>query len=139
MIHEDLRRKVSREAPSDRSFGFTVGLLFALIACLPLLHHRPVRLWPLALGVSLCLIAGFVPRLLHGTNLLWMRLSDLLGRVMTPIMTSLMFFIVITPSGLVLRLLRKDILRIQRDCTAKSYWVPREQVDVGPIAMQRQF
>lgn len=139
MIHEDLTRKVSREAVSDRSFGFTVGVAFALIACLPLFHHRPVRLWALALGAAFCLIAAFVPRLLHGINVLWMRLSDLLGRVMTPLMTSLMFFLVITPSGLALRLLRKDILRQQRDLTAKTYWVPRKQVDIGPLAMQRQF
>lgn len=139
MTHEDLTRKVSREAVSDRSFGFTVGLLFALIACIPLFHHRPMRLWALALGVALCLIAAFIPRLLRGINLLWMKLSDLLGRVMTPVMTSLLFFLVITPSGFALRLLRKDILKLRRDLPAKTYWAPREQVDVGPMAMQRQF
>ena len=139
MTHEDLARKVSREALSDRSFGFTVGLLFALIGCLPLFNHRPVHLWALALGAVLCLMAAFIPHVLHGTNLLWMRLSDLLGRVMTPLMTSLMFFLVITPSGLALRLLGKDILRLQRDLTAKTYWTPREQANIGPMAMKRQF
>lgn len=139
MTHEDLTRKVSREALSDRSFGLTVGLFFVLIACVPLLHHKPVHVWVLSLGAALCLIAAFIPRLLHGTNLLWMRLSDLLGRVMTPVMTSVMFFLVITPFGFALRLLRKDVLRIQRDVTAKTYWVPRKQSDVGPVAMQRQF
>ncbi len=139
MTHEDLTRKVSREALSDRSFGFTVGLLFALVGCLPLFHHRPVHLWGLALGAAFCISAAFIPRVLHSINLLWMGLSDLLGRVMTPLMTSLMFFLVITPSGLALRLLRKDILRLQRDVTAPTYWAPREQVDIGPMAMQRQF
>ncbi len=139
MTHEDLTRKVSREAVSDRSFGFTVGLLFALTASLPLFHHRPVRWWALALGAGLCVIAAFAPRLLHGTNWLWMRFGDLLGRIMTPVMTCVMFYLVITPSGLALRLLRKDILRLQRDLTAKTYWAPRKQVGIEPIAMQRQF
>jgi hypothetical protein len=137
--HEDFTRPHSAEGPSNRSFGLTLGVFFLLVWLLPLLRHRPPRWWALLTGALFLIAAAAVPHLLQPLNRLWMRGGLLLGRITNPIITGLMFFVVITPAAFVARLMGKDSLRLRLDESAESYWIPREPSGTAQGTMRNQF
>jgi hypothetical protein len=79
------------------------------------------------------------PELLAGLNRQWMKLGILLGKVVSPIALGVLFYCVITPIGLALRLAGKDPLRLKRDPAANSYWIPRDPPGPPPGSMTNQF
>ena len=95
-IHEDYRREIHGRGPSDRSFGGVFTAAFLLFGLWPLRHGHPVRLWCLVLSGTLFLATLAWPALLHGPNLIWTRCGILLGRVVNPIVTGLLFYLVFT-------------------------------------------
>ena len=137
--HEDLSRKHVARGPSNRSFGFVFSAFFLLVGLSPLRKHQPVRLWALALAVGFLGVGILLPALLTPLNRLWMQLGHLLGRVTTPIVTGLLFYVVFTPAGFVARLLGKDPLRLRFDPTASTYWQERRPPGPPPEDMANQF
>jgi hypothetical protein len=137
--HEDLSRKHVARGPSNRSFGFVFSAFFLLVSVAPLRKHHPARLWALVIAVVFLAVAILVPAALAPLNRLWMQLGRLLGRVTTPIVTGLLFFLVFTPAGLLARLLGKDPLRLRFDATASSYWQDRRPPGPPPQDMANQF
>lgn len=137
--HEDYRRhNVAHPLPSNRSFGFVFAIFFALLAFWPMVRHgQPVRLWAAAACGLMLLLALAAPAILEPANRLWMKLGLLIGRVVNPIVLSLMFFLIFTPIALVLRLLGKDLLRWRTEPGAASYWISRR--DSEPASMKNQF
>lgn len=137
--HETLAsfRKVS--VSSNRKFGYTIGIILILLSVLPVvLHHQPVRLWLLALG-ALVLVAGvFAPAVLGPVNRLWFQFGLFLGRLTNPIVMGVLFFVVLTPIGWLLRLTGHDLLRLRRDAEAESYWINRD-ADAVPTSLTKQF
>jgi hypothetical protein len=112
---------------------------FLLVALGPLQRHHPVRWWALAVSLVFLLVAVLKPTLLRHLNKAWMRLGHLLGRVMTPVVTSLLFFLVFSPAGFLSRLLGRDSLRLSFDKNAGSYWVERTPPGPPPEEMSNQF
>jgi hypothetical protein len=104
----------------------------------PLWRSRPVRAWAFEVSAGLLLIAVVRPALLSGANRLWMRLGQLLHRVMHPLASGLLFFAIVTPLGLLLRALGKDPLRL-KPCHRSSYWVLRDPPGPAPKTMTNQF
>ena len=139
MGHEDLSREEHIEGSSDRSFGFVFAAVFALIALWPLLHHGGVRVWALAVAAAFGLIAVVRPALLATPNRLWMKLGLLLGKIVAPIALGILFYAVLTPLGVAMRLAGKDPLRLKRDDAAASYWISREPPGPPPGSMTNQF
>ena len=139
MVHEDLTRSQYLEGSSDRSFGFVIAGAFLVIAILPLFHRGTLRWWACAMAVVLALVAIVKPALLGGLNRLWVKLGVLLGKVISPIVLSILFYCVLTPVGTLMRLTGKDPLRLRRDPNAKSYWIPREPPGPPPDSMTNQF
>jgi hypothetical protein len=137
--HEDLSRQHVAQGPSNRSFGFVFSVFFILVAIAPLRRHQPVRLWALAIGVAFLLISILAPALLTQLNRIWMQLGRLLGRITTPIVTGLLFYLIFTPVGLIARLLGKDPLRLRFDPQMKSYWQERRPPGPPPEDMANQF
>jgi hypothetical protein len=137
--HEDLSRKHVARGPSNRSFGFVFSVFFLLVCLSPLRKHQPVRLWALALAVLFLGVGILVPALLTPLNSLWMQLGRLLGRITTPIVTGLLFYLVFTPAGFLARLLGKDPLRLRFDAKASSYWQERRPPGPPPADMANQF
>ena len=139
-MHEDIRREQEVKLPSDRSFGVVAGCFFILVAIVPaLIKHHPIRLW--ALGVSACsfLLALVWPRALAPLNLLSFKVSRLLYRVVSPVALGVLFFVVVTPVGVLMRAFGKDPLRLRRDSRAESYWIPRAPPGPAPESMKQQF
>ena len=137
--HEDLRRDDTIETSSDRFFGLLFFAVFLIIALWPLLKGRPVYPVPLGIALTFLAVALIVPRWLAPLNRLWMKFGELLHRIVSPVILGIMFFGVITPVALLLRLAGKDLLRTKFDRDATSYWIPREPPGPEKSSLKRQF
>lgn len=135
--HESLTsfRKVS--TGSDRKFGVTVGLILSFIAVWPLIrHHASVRFWLLAIGLLLVVLGVAAPKLLAPLNKLWFKLGMVLAAVTNPIVMGAMYYLAVVPFGWVLRARGRDLLRLKRDASAKTYWIERDETTSGSLAKQ---
>ena len=137
--HEDFGRKQEIHGSSDRQFGFVFTLFFLAVGLWPLKSQLPVRMWPLIVSGSFLLVTLVRPGLLHPFNRLWMQLGLLLGRIVNPIVTGLLFFVVFAPVGLFFRLTKRDLLRLRPRPEASTYWIPRQPPGPPPETMVNQF
>lgn len=137
--HEDFRRRAEFRSSSDRSFGLLFALVLAILALYPLRHGTPVRWWSFGLSLLMLVTAVSKPSLLHPLNHWWARFALILRRVGNLLITGILFYLVITPTGLLFRLLRKDLLLLGFDPGAESYWIPRDPSGPDPKSMSRQF
>jgi hypothetical protein len=136
--HEDFKREIALTGPSDRSFGLVFTIAFLMFGLLPLRHGRQVRVWWLVLSVAMLMVTLARPSILHHPNLIWTRCGKLLGRIVNPVMTALLFYLVFTPAAVILRLMGKDLLGLAIDPQAVTYWSQRGQS--GPeSSMTNQF
>ncbi len=120
---------------SNRSFGILFGIIFAVIAFWPLKSVGEIRVWSLAVA-SIFLLLGLInSKLLYPLNFVWVKFGELIGKVVAPLVMALVFFIILTPIGLFLRLIGKDLLNIKLNKN-KTYWIKRDK-EPGP--MKRQF
>lgn len=139
MAHEDLSRHQQVEGSSDRSFGLVFAVVFFLIAAWPLLHGATPRWWALGVAAVFALVAVSRPTLLAGLNRLWIKLGVLLGKMVSPVALGVLFFGVLVPIAVVMRMAGKDPLRLKRDSGAVSYWIPRRPPGPPPDSMTNQF
>jgi hypothetical protein len=137
--HENLERTQEVKGSSDRFFGLTFFVFFLLIALWPLLGGKAVR--PSFMGISLAFLAIALayPILLAPLNRLWLKFGALLHVITSPIILGVMFYLVIAPIGLLMRLLNKDLLRLKLDPDASSYWIRREPPGPDKNSLHRQF
>jgi len=112
--------------PSERSFGVVFAAVFMLVALYPLLKSQPVRTWSLAVAAIFAALAWLLPAVLRPLNLLWFRFGLLLHKIVNPVVMGAIFFAVILPSGLLMRVFRKDPLKLKRDPNAITYWTRRD-------------
>lgn len=138
-MHEDLNRKPAITLSSDRTFGLVWTVFLVLYALAPLRHERGVRVWPMAPAGVLLLLSLFLPRALHGLNLLWGKIGLLLNRVVNPVVMGLIFYGCFVPVGLLTRLRKEDPLQLQLDPSATTYWVTREPSGSSRASMINQF
>ena len=137
--HEDFSRHAEARGSSDRAFGIVIAAFLTLVALAPLRRHQPVRWWALAPAVIILAVACVRPAWLHSFNRLWTKLGLLLGRVVTPVVTGLLFYLIVTPVGFLVRLLGKDPLRLARDAQAATYWIERKPPGPPAESMANQF
>lgn len=138
--HEDLSRKdKSQKQSSDRFFGLMFFVVFLIIALLPLLRQAPIR--PIALGLALVFlgVSLIAPVWLAPLNRLWLKFGELLHSITSPIILGVMFFLVITPIGFLMRLAGKDLLRMKLDRDCASYWIQRKPPGPEKTSLKRQF
>jgi Saxitoxin biosynthesis operon protein SxtJ len=139
MGHESYHRTEEVVGSSNRSFGVVFAVVFAIIALLPLFHGGAVRLWSLGVAVAFAVLAFAAPQVLAPLNRLWLKLGLLLHKIVNPIVLGIMFYGVVTPTGLIMRLLGKDLLRLKRDPAAASYWIERTPPGPRPESLGDQF
>ena len=136
---DDHRQDPVEQGSSNRVFGFVFAAVFLLLAVGPLFFGGPVRFWSLAVSVALGFVALVVPVVLAPLNRLWTRFGLLLHKIVSPLVLGIMFYLVITPMGLVMRLLGKDPLRLRRDQDAATYWIERTPPGPPPETFVDQF
>ncbi|MBF6567784.1 MAG: sxtJ [Candidatus Binataceae bacterium] len=122
-----------------RDFGLIVGGLFALIfgLAIPLLKHRAIPLWPWIVCIALVAPALFFPEALKFPQLAWTKLGLVLGWVNQRIILSIIFYVILVPTGLIMRICGRDPMARRFDPGAESYRVPARKPP--PESMNRPF
>ena len=139
MGHESYQRKEDVQGSSNRSFGLVFAVVFAIVGIFPFAFGGAIRLWSLAVAALFLVLALAAPAILAPLNRLWLKFGLLLHRVVNPVVLGIMFFAVITPTGLLMRLFGKDPLRLKFDKSVKSYWITREPPGPAPESLKDQF
>ncbi|MFO1316111.1 MAG: SxtJ family membrane protein [Burkholderiales bacterium] len=123
-----------------RKFGAVLAVAFPAVFCLllPWLFARPVPWWPLAVSAVLLALAAVAPAALAPVERAWLRVGHVLGWVNTRILLAVLFFVLVLPLGLLLRLLRKLPIARRFDPDAASYRVPSTRDD-DPKSMEKPF
>lgn len=121
-FHENFKRQGPIKVGSDKQFGYTFSVLFFFLAVSPYLRNPQLRLILIVLSIILTAITLIEPSLLNYINKAWAKFGYYLGQIVSPIVLAILFFLVFTPIGLLLRLFAKDILDLKIDKSKKSYW-----------------
>ena len=120
---------------SNRSFGIVFFSIFLLISLYPLLKGSDLRIWSLVISFVFLALGLINSNLLTPLNKLWFKFGLFLGKIISPLIMGAIFFIVVTPIGILMRLLKKDLLNLKYD-KKESYWVEK----TGPKSkMKNQF
>lgn len=135
----NLDRERGLEIPSDRSFGRVFGVFFAIVALWPLSRHGVFRTWALILSGFFFFCSFFSPGILSPLNRIWNRFGLFLHRMTSPIILGVLFFMIVTPFGMLMRLRGYDPLRLRFETSQKSYWIQREPPGPNPESMRRLF
>ncbi len=119
---------------SNKSFGIVFFIFFLAISLYPLINSQEYRLWALITSLAFLILGLFNSSILTPLNLLWFKFGMLLGRLVSPVIMALVFFFVVTPTGLIMRLFNKDLLKLKKK-DKKSYWIGRK----SKSEMKNQF
>ena len=120
---------------SNRSFGIVFFVVFLIIALFPLINDGNIRLWSLFVSLAFLVLGLLNSKFLSPLNKIWFKFGLFLGKIISPIVMGLIFFLVVTPIGLFMRLLGKDLLNLKNK-KVSSYWIEKN----GPKSkMKNQF
>ena len=139
VFHEDFVRGDHVEESTNRSFGFVVGGAFALISLALVWYGVRSGWWLFGIGAAFIAAALSCPSLLAYPNRLWIRLGMLLFHVVNPVVMAILYYLCMVPIGLIMRLLRKDPLKLKLDQSAPTYWVKRQPPSLHSRGMRDQF
>jgi hypothetical protein len=140
VAHEQLQAEDEEvKAPSNRNFGLTFAVVFLVIGTLPLIRSGGVRWWAWVMAGVFGAITWLRPQWLTAVNRWWLKFGLLLGHIVAPVAMGILFYLVITPIGLLMRLAGKAGMRAPFDGQAASYWLPREPPGPAPDSMKNQF
>tara|TARA_Y100000590_G_scaffold213372_1_gene241768 strand:+ start:31788 stop:32177 length:390 start_codon:yes stop_codon:yes gene_type:complete len=120
---------------SEKSFGIIFSLFFLIIAFYPLMKGGDIRIWSLITSLVFLTLGLANSKILIPLNKLWFKFGLFLGKIITPLIMGFIFFLVVTPIGLLMKLLKKDLLNLKYN-NDKSYWIKKD----GPKSkMKNQF
>ena len=120
---------------NNKSFGILFFIVFLLIAVWPIIEVGTIRVWAIVISLIFLILGILNSKILTPLKTLWIKFGEFLGKIIAPIVMGLIYFIIITPIGILMRLLGKDLLNIKYNKN-KSYWIKRpKNVDT----MRRQF
>ena len=120
---------------SNKNFGIVFFIVFLFISIYPLLSDGSLRLWSLVISILFLILGIMNSRILSPLNKVWFKFGIFLGRIISPIIMGIIFFLVVTPIGYLMRLFKKDVLNLKFNDN-KSYWVEKK----GPKSkMKNQF
>ena len=120
---------------SNRSFGIVFFVVFLIIALYPLINNKDIRLWSLIVSLIFLFLGLINSQILTPLNRLWFKFGIFLGKIISPIIMGIIFFLVVTPIGFIMRALGKDLINLKFN-NDKSYWIEK----TGPKSkMRNQF
>ena len=112
---------------SNKSFGIVFFIVFLIIGLYPLINQDGIRIWALIVSLIFLILGLINSNLLTPLNKLWIKFGILLGNIISPVVLGIIFFLVVLPTGLLMRLIKKNFLGIKFDKNLKSYWINKEK------------
>ena len=109
---------------SNKSFGIVFCIFFLIVSLYPLTNDKSFILWSLILSCIFLILGLLNSTVLTPLNILWFKFGILLGRFVSPIVMGLVFFLVVTPTGMIMRLFKKDLLKLKKN-NLNTYWINR--------------
>jgi hypothetical protein len=138
MLKEDFQN--IKETQKDlRKFGLTVGGVLSVIAFILFYFERPAAIYFVVIGGLLILFGALFPKLLKPLNKIWMSLAIILGYIMSRVIIIILFYLVLTPIGILAKLVGKKFMVLKYDKSAKTYWEKRTIIQKKQIDYERQF
>ena len=120
---------------SNKSFGIVFFTVFLIIAIWPLLNGNDIRYWSLIISIVFLILGILDSKILTPLNKTWFKIGILLGNVISPIIMSIIFFLVVTPTSFIMKILGKDLLNLKKN-TKNSYWITKQNKN---SRMKNQF
>ena len=120
---------------SNRSFGIVFFVVFVLIAIYPIINQGELRIWSLIISLFFLVLGLFNSKILTPLNKLWFKFGLFLGKIISPIVMGVIFFFVVTPIGLLMRIFKKDLLNLKYN-NRNSYWIKKTDLK---SKMKNQF
>ena len=121
---------------SEKSFGIVFSAIFLIIALYPIVNSGDIYVWALIVSFIFIFLGYLAPKILILPNKLWFKFGILLSSIISPVFLSLLYIFLVLPTGIIMRLLRKNLLNLKFDKTKKSYWIERKE-PMG--SMRNQF
>ena len=121
---------------SNRSFGIVFFFVFVIVSLWPLTNENSLRVWSIFVAIIFLILGLMNSKLLTPLNILWFKFGKLLGFIIAPIVMGIVFFVVITPTGLIMKIIGKDLLNNKYNNKIKSYWINRGKLK---STMKQQF
>ena len=128
------KQKIQVNKKSNITFGIFFFIFFLIIGLYPLVSVQVIRIWSVVLSLVFLIITIIRPNLFTFLNRSWIQFGIFLGKIISPIVMGLVFFFVVTPIGILVRILKKDVMGLKRG--ASSYWINRED---KLQSMKKQF
>ncbi len=139
-VHERLDHGREAAGSSDRSFGLVFAVVFTIVGLWPAVFgDGGLNWWAVAVAGLFLALALLRPALLAPLNRAWTRFGLVLHRIVNPVIMGLIFYLVITPVALAMRLAGRDALRLRKSAAAESYWIDREPPGPAPDSMGDPF
>ena len=123
------------EISSNKSFGIVFFIVFFLVATYPILNNQDIRVWSLLISIIFLVLGLLNSRILNPLNRIWFKFGLFLGKIISPIIMGFIFFFVVTPIGILMRLLRKDLLHLKFN-NKVTYWIEK---NIIKIKIKNQF
>ena len=111
---------------SNRSFGIVFFAVFLIIAIYPLINSGELRLWSLIISLFFLVFGLINSKILNPLNKLWFKFGIFIGKLISPLVMGIIFFLLVTPIGLIMRLLNKDLLKLKFNKT-NTYWIEKTE------------
>ena len=120
---------------SNRSFGVVFFVVFLLIGLWPILKGNEIRIWSIVISLIFLILGILNSKILTPFNKVWFRFGIFLGNFISPIIMGIVFFLVVTPTGLIMKLLRKDLINLRKN-NSSTYWIEKKDIK---SSMKNQF
>jgi len=130
----NLNKKIT--VPSNRSFGLLFFIIFLAISLWPIKSGGDLRLWSFILSLVFLILGITNSKLLAPLNKLWFKIGIILGNFISPVVMGVVFFLVVTPTGIIVRILGKDLLKTNKNKNISTYWINRDKKN---STMRKQF
>ena len=120
---------------SNKSFGIVFAIVFFLIALWPIIKSDDIRIWSLIVSIIFLILGIMNSSILTPLNKIWFRFGIFLGNLIAPVVMGIIFFFVVTPIGLIMRLLGRDLIKLKNN-NENSYWIEKKDAE---SSMRKQF
>jgi hypothetical protein len=128
------KKEIKINKKDNITFGIFFFIFFLIVGLYPLVSVEVIRIWSVVLSLIFLIITIIRPNLFTFLNRSWIQFGTFLGKIISPIVMGFVFFFVVTPIGILVRILKKDVMGLKRG--ASSYWINR---DDKFQSMKKQF